>query len=70
MVNLQTKTPAFYDNAHLHICTICLRLDVSSLTEIQYLQIRVSKKGLHTNEIVMFEIFCPYWFVRWTIDWL
>ena len=25
------KTLDFYDKAHLHICSICLRLDVSSL---------------------------------------
>ena len=31
------KTPGFYHNAHLHIYSTCLRLDVSSLTEIQYL---------------------------------
>ena len=41
------KTPGFYDNAHFCICWICLRLDVSSLTKIQYLQIEASEKGTH-----------------------
>ena len=38
------ETPGFNDNAHLHICSICLRHDVSSLTEIQYLQIEPSER--------------------------
>ena len=33
------KTPGLYDNTHLHISSICWRLIVSLLTEIQYLQI-------------------------------
>ena len=45
---------------------ICLRLDVSSLTEIQYLQIDPSEKGTHTNKIMMLEMFYLYGFVRWT----
>ena len=28
------KTPGFYNNVHLHICSIYLTLDVSSLTEL------------------------------------
>ena len=31
------KTPSFYDNTYLHISSISLTLDVSLLTEIQYL---------------------------------
>ena len=57
-INSKTiKTPGFYDNAYLHICSICLRLDVSSLTEIQYLQIEQSEKATHTNESTMIIIF-------------
>ena len=51
------KIPGFYDNAHLHICSICLRLDVSWLTEIQYLQIELSEKGAHANESMMLKFF-------------
>ena len=47
------KTPGFYENAHLHICSICLRLVVTSLTEIQYLQIESGGKGTHTNVSIM-----------------
>ena len=36
---------------------ICLRLDVSLLTEIQYLQIEPSAKGTHTNQSIMLKIF-------------
>ena len=35
----RSAASGFYDNAHLHICSICLRLVVSSLIEIQYLQV-------------------------------
>ena len=56
MVNY--KTPGFYDNAHLHVCSICLRLFVSSLKEIQYLQIEPSEKGTHTNESLMLKTKC------------
>ena len=39
LINGKTiKAPGFYVNAHLHICSICLRIDVFPLTEIQYLQ--------------------------------
>ena len=55
------KTPGFYDNAHLHIYPICLRFDVLSLTETQYLHIDSSGKGTHTNESMML----LYGFVRW-----
>ena len=45
-INSKTvKAPGFYENAHLHICLICLRHYVSSLTGIQYLQIEPSVKG-------------------------
>ena len=58
------KTPGFCDNAHLHICSICLRLDVSLLTEIQYLQIEPSEKETHTNESIMLKMFYLYGFFR------
>ena len=51
------KILGFYNNAHLHICSICLRFDVSSLIEIQYLQIEPSEKGTHTNESMMLKFF-------------
>ena len=60
------KTPGFYDNEHLHICSICLRLAVSSLTEIQYLQIEPGGKGTHTDESMMLKMFYLYGFIRWT----
>ena len=41
------KTPGFYGNANSHICSICLRLEVSWLTEIQYLQIENQVKKEH-----------------------
>ena len=44
------KTPSFYGNAYLHICSIWWYLEVSSLTECQYLHIEPSEKGTHTNE--------------------
>ena len=44
------KTPDFYENAHLRFFSICLRHYLSSLTEIQYLQIEPSYKGTHTIE--------------------
>ena len=50
----------FYDNAHLHICSICLRLDVSSLVKIQYSEIEPSEKGTHTNESMIFKMFFLY----------
>ena len=61
------KTPGFYDNAHLHIYPICLRFDVLSLTETQYLHIDSSGKGTHTNESMMLlsMMFYLYGFVRW-----
>ena len=39
-----------YDNAHLYILSIFLRLDISSLTKIQYFQIEPSEKGTYTSE--------------------
>ena len=51
------KTPGFYENAHLLIYSICLRHYVSSLTEIQYLQIEPSEKGHHINESMMLKMF-------------
>ena len=60
------KTPGFYDNSHLHICSICLRLIVSSLTKNQYLQIEPGQKGTHTNENMMLKIFYLYGFLRGT----
>ena len=44
------KTPGFYDNANL---LDLLRLDASSLTEIQYLQTESSDEETHTNESMM-----------------
>lgn len=44
------KTPGFYNNAPLGDL---LRLDVLSLTEIEYLKIRLSEKETHTNRRVM-----------------
>ena len=44
------KAPGFCNNAHLHIHSICLKVDVSSLTEIWYLQIEPNEKGTQTNE--------------------
>ena len=49
-----------------HVCSICLKLDVSSLTEIQYSQIEPSEKRTHTNESMMLKMFYLYGFVRWT----
>ena len=63
MVNY--KTPHFYDDAYFHICSTCLRLVLSSWTEIQYLEIKPSGKGTHTNEIMMLKMFFLYGFVRW-----
>ena len=57
-INVKTiKTPAFLDNAHLHICLICIRLDVSSLTEIQYLLIEPNEKRTHSNERMILNMF-------------
>ena len=63
---LAIKTPGFYNNANLHICLICLRLVMSSLTEIQYLQIELSAQGMHTNEKIMLKMFYLYRFITWT----
>ena len=41
------KNSCFYGNAHLRICSICLRLDSYSLTEIQYWHIEPGEKGTH-----------------------
>ena len=59
------KNACFYDNAHFYICLICWRLNVSSLTKIQYLQIEPSEKRTHTNENMMLKMFFLYGFVRW-----
>ena len=64
MVNLET--PGFYDNAHLQICSICLKLNVSSLTKNQYLLLEPSEKEMHTNNSIALNIFCLYKFVIWT----
>ena len=58
------KTPGFYNNTYLHICSICLRLDVSSLSEIQYLQTEPSEKETHINKRVMLKMFYLYGLVR------
>ena len=50
------KTPGFPDNAYLHICSICLRLDGSSLTKIQYLQVEPSEKRTYTNGSMMLDV--------------
>ena len=44
---------------------------VSSLTEIQYLQIEPGRKGAHTNESMMLKIFYLYGFLRITkcVSW-
>ena len=52
---------------HLHICSICLRLVVSSLTEIRYLQIE-SRKREQTNESMMIKIFYLYGFFKWAMS--
>ena len=71
VVGKTIKSPIFYDNAHLHICLICLRLDVPSLTKIQYLQIEPSKKRTLTNESLMLKMFYLCEFIRWAkyIQW-
>ena len=51
-----------------YTCTrlFCLRLDVYSLTKIQYLQIEPSTKGTHISESMMLKMFYLYGFIRWT----
>ena len=49
------ETPGFYDITHCSI--ISLRLDVSSLTEIQYLSIEPNEYGMHTDESMMLKNF-------------
>ena len=39
------KIPGFYDNAHLHICSICLRLNVSWLNRNSVFADRTKRKG-------------------------
>ena len=51
------KTPSLCNNAHLHICSICFKLDLSSLTEIQYLQIEPSEKETRIDESMMLKMF-------------
>ena len=50
----------------MHICSICLRLDVSLLTEIYYLQIEPCEKGTHSNETIILKRFYLYEIVIWT----
>ena len=47
------NSPGFDVNADLQICAICLKLDMSSLTEIQYLKIEPSVRRTYTNETMM-----------------
>ena len=70
-MNSKTEKTGFYNNADLHICLIFLRLDVPSLTEIQYFQIEQSKKGTHSHKCVMLKMLDLYGFVRLTkyISW-
>ena len=50
-INYKTiKSPV---DAHQQICSICLRHDMSSLTEIQYLKIEPSVKRTYSNETMM-----------------
>ena len=58
------EVPGFYDNAHLSIFSICLIFDMSSLTEIQHLEIESSEKGTHTNERMMLKMFYLCGFVK------
>ena len=51
------KAPGFYNKFHLHICSICLRLDVSSLKEIQWLQIELNEKGTIPMKVWWLECF-------------
>ena len=44
--------------------SVSLRLDMSSLTEIQCLQTEPSEKGIHTNESMMLKMFYLYRFVK------
>ena len=60
------KLLIFYNNARLHICSIRLRLDLSSLTKNQYLQTEPSENGMYTDESMMLKISYLYGFVRWT----
>ena len=41
----------------VNVSSICLRLVLSLLTTIQYLQIEPSKKGIHNNENMMLKCF-------------
>ena len=50
----------------MHIYSICLRRLASSLTEIQYLQIKPGEKRTHTSESMMLKMFYLYEFFRWT----
>ena len=53
------KSIWFY--THLHICSTCLTLDVSSQIKIHYLQIKPSERGAHNNRTMMLNL---YGFVR------
>ena len=60
--HLWTTASENYDNAYL---LDLLRLDVSSLTKILYLQIQPSEKGIRTNGSIMLSMFYLYGFFRW-----
>ena len=65
LINGKTiKAPGFYVSAHLHICSICLRIDVFPLTEIQYLQTEQREKETHTNQSIMLKMSYLSRFVR------
>ena len=58
-----------FDNAHLPVFSNCLRIDVSSWTTIQHLQIVPSKHGTQTSESRVLKMFYLYvssvWLSRW-----
>ena len=64
--NPTAATAGFYHNAQLQICSICLRLVISSLKEIQYFQSEPGGKGTYTNKSMMLKMFYLYGFFRWT----
>ena len=47
---------------------VSLRISVSSLTEIHYLQIEPTEKGTYTNESIIPKMCYLYGFFRWTIS--
>ena len=52
------KADGFYNNAYLHICSTCLRLGVSSQTEIHYCRLNQVKE-----EYITIELWCLKWFI-------